>query len=114
MDTEAHECRAVMGSQGIFSDPRFNIIAISIKWNYVKDGRVSKLCPLPMLKSFVRLLVLNSFEPRDHKSGENLDPDESVAWPHGIHTFWTKRKGWMCRFSNAFCCSVYGFQCYGF
>ena len=41
MDTEAHECRAVMGSQGIFSDPRFDIIAISIEWNYVK-GTIHK------------------------------------------------------------------------
>ena len=57
-----------------------------------KDGRISELCPLPMLKSFVRLLVQNSFEPRDHMSGKRLDPDKSNAWPFGLHTFWTKKK----------------------
>ena len=69
MDIEAHECRAVLGSPGIFSDPRFDIIAISIEWNYVSNGKISDLCPLPKLKSFVQLLVQNSFEPTDYRQG---------------------------------------------
>ena len=92
MDIEAHECRAVLGSRGIFSDPRFDIRAISIEWNYVNnDGKISELCPLADLKSFVQLLVQNSFQPTEYKSGEKLNPDESHTWRMGIHTFWGKR-----------------------
>ena len=82
MDIEAHECRAFMGSQGIFSDPRFDIIAISIEWNYVKDGQVIDLCPLPMLKSFVRLLVQNSFEPTEYRE----DNTGSVGYSDTVRT----------------------------
>ena len=103
MDIEAHECRAVLGSPGIFSDPRFDIIAISIEWNYVSNGKISDLCPLPKLKIFVQLLVQNSFEPTDYRTGEKLDPDEAHTWPTGIHTFWRKRKGWLCWFGIASC-----------
>ena len=103
MDIEAHECRAVLGSQAIFSDPRFDIIAISIEWNYVKNGEIIDLCPLDMLKSFVRLLVQNSFEPTEYRSGKKLNPEESHTWPTGIHTFWKKKKGWLCWFGNTFC-----------
>lgn len=90
MDIEKYECRAIMGSQGIFSDPRFDIIAISTEWNYVLNGKISELCPHTQLKSFVQLLVQNSFEPTEFRSGKKLNPDESHTWPFGIHVFWKR------------------------
>ena len=90
MDIEALECRAVLGSQGIFSDTRFDIIAISIEWHYGINWENNQLCPLAKLKSFVQLLVQNSYVPTEYKSGKKLNPDESHKWPSGIHTFWKK------------------------
>ena len=91
MDIEKYECRAILGSQGIFSDSRFNITAISTEWNYVLEGgKISELCPYAYLKHLVQFLVQNSYKPTDYHSGKKLNPDESHKWPYGTHVFWEK------------------------
>ena len=106
MDIEGYECRAIMGSQEMFSDSRFDITTIVIEWRY-EEGKISdegedsnELCPQP--KHFVKFLVQNSYIPflvqypyignipTKYKLGEKLDPDESHSWPWNSHILWEK------------------------
>ena len=93
MDIEGYECRAIMGSQDVFSDSRFNITAIVTEWKYGGNGgfegrNYSTLCPFP--KRFVQFLVQNNYIPTKSESGQKLDPDESHTWEYKSHIFWEK------------------------
>ena len=90
MDIERYECRAILGSLGIFSDPRYIIKAISTEWNYA-DGRLTHLCPSNDMERLVKFLVGNSYEPSEGKNGgEKLDPKDCHKWRMGTHIIWRK------------------------
>ena len=92
MDIEQYECRAILGSEGIFSDPRFSITAVSTEWNYVlKSGKISDLCPSNDMERLVELLVGKSFEPSEGRWGAKLDPRDCHKWHKGTHVFWSKK-----------------------
>ena len=88
MDIELYECRAILGSMGIFSDPRFSIIAISTEWNYVlPSGKISDLCPSNDMEQLVEFLVGKSFEPSEGRMGGKLDPRDRHKWHRGRNDF---------------------------
>ena len=93
MDIELYESRAILGSMGIFSDPRFSIIAISTEWNYVlPSGKISDLCPSNDMERLVEFLVGKSFEPSEGKLGGKLDPRDYHKWHIAAEdVFWRKK-----------------------
>ena len=89
------ECKALLGSPGIFSMPGVNIPYIVVKWFMVErlpddSLRYHTHCPLEMVKATTELLVSNGYSPyldMKMKAWEAVDPAGSEEWEQ-INVMW--------------------------
>ncbi len=86
-----YECRAILGSRGLFTDQRFDIPMFSTEWNYVlAPGRYHELCPFEMMRELVHFLTGLGYVPHEYVSGTAMNTSVFHTWPHGTHIVWRK------------------------
>jgi hypothetical protein len=86
-----YECRAILGSREVFSDPRFSIPVFSTEWNYVEGpGRYSSMCPLEKMQELVTFITALGYKPFEYSSGKPLNSRTFFTWWKGTHVVWRK------------------------